>query len=70
MAYELWDVQIGNGLARFDSAHEMVELIGSLIEENGNALAEHLSLIIEETTGEQSALLTGSDLLDWSSEVG
>jgi hypothetical protein len=66
VSYELWDVQTGNGLAQFGTAREMADFVDRLLEANGKSWAVHLSLVIEEATGDQSGLLTGSDLLAWT----
>ena len=51
MTYELWDMDTGYGLARFDSDQAMAELVDGLVAANGKSLAVHLSLIIAEPSG-------------------
>jgi hypothetical protein len=65
MFYELWDVGVGKGLARYQSDTEMANLVRGLIGHHGNDYALDLDLLVEEDQGNQVRSFSGADLVSW-----
>ena len=69
MIYELWDVEVGKGLARYQSDTEMASLVRSLIGHHGDDYALDLDLLIEEDQGNQQRSYSGAELVAWVAET-
>lgn len=69
MFYELWDVDLGKGLARYRSNVEAAALVRTLVSAHGLAYADDLDLSIEDDEGVQAGSLAGSELIAWANGV-
>jgi hypothetical protein len=69
MFYELWDVDLGKGLARYQSNVEAATLVRTLVSAHGPAYADDLDLSIEDDEGVQAGSLAGSELIAWANGV-
>jgi hypothetical protein len=69
MFYELWDVEIGKGLARYQSDTEIAQLIRSLIDHHGDDYVLDLDLLIEDDQGQKGRSYSGADLVAWIDET-
>ena len=65
MFYELWDVGVGKGLARYQSDAQMAGLIRSLLDHHGSNYADDLDLLVEDEQGGHVQTYAGAALVAW-----
>ncbi|MGH2557720.1 MAG: hypothetical protein ACRDJH_01540 [Thermomicrobiales bacterium] len=69
MYYELWDVEVGNGIIRYEDDYEMASLVRVLINAYGDAYAKDLDLTIENEAGTVLERISGRELVEWAVEL-
>ncbi|HET8523731.1 MAG TPA: hypothetical protein VFL82_10865 [Thermomicrobiales bacterium] len=65
MYYELRDVEVGHGLARYHEEQEMAALVKTLLSGYGDSYANALDLTIEDDQGVVHKQLSGQPLIVW-----
>ena len=60
--YTLWDVETGNSLGTYDTEDEALAVVAVLIEANGEAYADALSLGRDDPKGTAESIAIGDAL--------
>ncbi|MDQ3308128.1 MAG: hypothetical protein M3499_07215 [Actinomycetota bacterium] len=63
-SYALWELRTNNMVRDFDNEHDALGLVLEAIELNGPEIAEHLSLTVEDETGEGYLIAYGHELAE------
>lgn len=63
-SYALWELRTNNMVRSFDNEHDALRLVLEAIELNGPEIAEHLSLDVEDETGEGHLIAYGQELAE------
>jgi hypothetical protein len=61
--YALWDVERGTALGTYDTRDQLLDVVGALLDANGEEYAEALDVSTEDATGNVTHVASGDRLL-------